>query len=158
MYSRSMRESDVRQLQEQLKAFQRRQRKEWSSPDGLTQTAVRVLGAIARQPGASQPGLIVDDLNLSSSNVAAALRELESRGLITRTKDKRDTRRTNIELTPVGSAVVKGSRHERDGWLARAIRAVLDEDQQRLLLKAGGLLDKLSQFDGDADSSDVVAS
>jgi DNA-binding MarR family transcriptional regulator len=153
-----MREADVRHIQEQLKALQRRQRREWASPDGLTQTTLRVMGSIARHPEACQPGLISDDLGLSSSNVAAALRELESRGLITRSKDRRDTRRTNIALTPTGTAVVEGSRIERDGWLARAIDAVLDQDQQDLLLEAGMILEKLSRFDGKADASDVVAS
>jgi DNA-binding MarR family transcriptional regulator len=153
-----MQETDVRRLQEQLKAFQRRQRRDWASPHGLTQTAVRVVGSIARSPDDCQPGLIADDLGLTSSNVAASLRELESRGLITRSKDSRDTRRTNIRLTPAGEAVVESSRNDRDGWLSQAIDAVLDEKQQALLLEAGMLLEHLSQFDGKADSSDVIAS
>lgn len=153
-----MHESDIRHLQEQLKALQRRQRKEWSSDDGLTQTAVRVIGSIARQPKGSQPSLISDDLGLPSSNVAAVLRELESRGLIARTKDVRDTRRTNIHLTPSGKALVESSRDERDGWLSRAINAVLSDDQQTTLIEAGLLLEKLSRFDGAAKSSDAVAS
>ncbi|MBT2504270.1 MarR family winged helix-turn-helix transcriptional regulator [Curtobacterium sp. ISL-83] len=153
-----MREADVRRLQEQLKAFHRRQRKEWSSPEGLTQTAVRVIGSIARQPEGSQPGLVSDDLGLASSNVAAALRELESRGLVTRTRDVQDTRRTNLHLTVAGEALVASSRDERDDWLSRAIDAVLDDNQQAVLLEAGLLLEKLSQYDVIAGSTDGVAS
>lgn len=148
-----MRENDVRRFQEQLKALQRRQRREWTSPAGLTETGVRVLGSIARHPDGSQPGLIADDLGLTSSNVAAALRELEARGLITQAKDERDSRRTNISPTPAGTTVVGSSRNERYGWLARAIDAVLDEDQQTLLSEAGMLLERLSRFDGTADPS-----
>jgi DNA-binding MarR family transcriptional regulator len=152
-----MHETDVRRLQEQLKAFQRRQRRDWSSPGGLTHTTVRVVGSIARLPEGCQPGQISDDLGVTSSNVAAALRELESRGLITRSKDTRDTRRTNIRLTAAGEALVERSRNARDGWLSQAIDAVLDKDQQVLLLEAGMLLEKLSGFDGKAGSSDLIA-
>lgn len=153
-----MQEADVRRFQEQLKALQRRQRREWTSPAGLTETAVRVLGSIARRPAGSQPGLIADDLGLTSSNVAAALRELEARGLITRAKDEQDSRRTNLRPTPAGTTVVASSRNERYGWLARAIDAVLDDDQQAQLLEAGMLLEQLSRFEGTAHSPDVVGS
>ncbi|MCW2528371.1 MAG: marr-Family protein [Pseudonocardiales bacterium] len=102
--------------------------------------------------------MIAHDLGLTSSNVAAALRELDARGLITRSKDERDSRRTNLRLTPSGTTVVADNRSERVEWLARAIDAVLDEDQQALVLEAGMLLEKLSRFDGTADPSAVVTS
>jgi DNA-binding MarR family transcriptional regulator len=152
-----MRETEVRRLQEQLKSFQRRQRRDWNSPGGLTQTAARVVGAIARLPDACSPGMISDDLGLTSSNVAAVLRELATRDLITRSKDAGDTRRTNIHFTTAGEALVKSSRNERDGWLSQAIDALLDADQQALLLEAGVLLERLSRFDGKAGPPDSVA-
>jgi DNA-binding MarR family transcriptional regulator len=153
-----MDEADVRRLREQLNTFQRRQRRLLVAHDGLTQTAVRVLGSIARGPDGSQPGLIADELGLTSSNVAAALRELEIRHLITRSKDERDARRINLHLTPAGGAVVGTSRNERDGWLSKAIDAVLDQDQQAKLLEAGTILEQLSRFDGTAGPPDAVGS
>jgi DNA-binding MarR family transcriptional regulator len=159
MYSRRMQRSEVRRLQEQLKSLERRSRKEWVTPDGLTQTMVPVLGSIARRPGGSQPGIIADELSMTTSNVAAALRQLESRGLILRSRDEHDSRRTNLVLTEAGRAVVGDSRNDRDEWLSAAIDARLDADEQALLIEAGRLLERLSKFDAPTvAASDHVAS
>lgn len=148
--------TEVRRLQEQLKALERRSRKEWVAPDGLTRAMVPVLGSIARRPNDVQPGVIAEELSMTTSNVAAALRQLESRGLILRSRDERDTRRTNIALTEVGRAVVGDSRNDRDKWLSAAIDAVLDAEQQALLIEAGRLLERLANFEG--STADATAS
>lgn len=142
-----MDEIDVRLLQAQLKAFQHRQRAERVPVAGLSSSAVRVLGAVARRADGCQPGHIVEELQMTTSNVAAALRELESGGFIHRRKDGADARRVNILLTDAGRKLVAESRAARDSWLSDAIAALLDEDEQATLLTAGVLLERLSQLD-----------
>lgn len=142
-----MNDSEVRQLQTQLKSFQRRQRAERLPVAGLSSTAVKVLGAIARS-GGCQPGQVVDELQMTTSNVAAALRELDAIDVVRRRKDTTDGRRVNVELTDAGRRLVDENRATRDSWLADAIDAVLDEDEQQILLAAGSLLARLARVEG----------
>lgn len=146
MYHRHMDETDVRMLQARLKALQRRLRAERIPVAGLSGSAVRVLGTVART-GELQPGQIVDELQMTTSNVAAALRELDAVGVIQRRKDEVDARRVNITLTDAGERLLAENRAARDGWLADAIDALLDDDEQATLRAAGVLLERLARFD-----------
>ena len=141
-----MDETDVRMLQARLKAFQRRQRAERIPVAGLSSSAVRVVGTIART-GGCQPGQIVDELQMTTSNVAAALRELDAVNVIQRRRDEGDARRVNVTLTDVGERLVAENRAARDSWLADAIDALLDDDEQATLWAAGVLLERLARFD-----------
>ena len=64
----------VRQLRRQMTLLQRRLRHELSPRHGLSRSALKVLSAIARTPDVS-PRDVSDELQMTSSNVAAALRE-----------------------------------------------------------------------------------
>jgi DNA-binding MarR family transcriptional regulator len=142
-----MNDEEVRILQERLNALRRRQRREQVPVGGLTQSAVRVLGAILRAGGASQPAQLADETSMTSSNVAAALRELEAQALIVRQRDEDDARRVNVRLTPAGSAMITETRGIRRAWLSKAIDAVLDEREQRVLAEAGELIGRLAEYD-----------
>ncbi len=128
----------------QMKLLQRRLHRELVSVAGVSRSAVGVLGAVARLPEGVQPRQLADELQMTSSNVAAALRELEAGGLISREKDLADARRVLVFLTDRGNAVVASSRNERDTWLGQAMEA-LDEDEQRVLLAAGRLMQRLAE-------------
>ena len=108
---------------------------------------MQVLGAIARLPEGSQPHVVAHELQMTSSNVAAALRELEAGGFISRERDLADARRVLVHVTESGNALVAGTRSERDTWLGRAIEALLDDEDQRLLLAAGHLMQRLAQYE-----------
>jgi DNA-binding MarR family transcriptional regulator len=85
---------------------------------------------------------------MTSSNVAAALRELETAELIRRQRDDPDdARRVRVFVTKHGAAAVADFRHERDTWLGRAVEAVLSDDEQRVLLAAGQLLQRLAEYE-----------
>ncbi|MDQ2896053.1 MAG: MarR family transcriptional regulator [Actinomycetota bacterium] len=134
----------VREFRMQMKLLQRRLHRELVSVAGVSRSAVGVLGAVARLPEGVQPRQLADELQMTSSNVAAALRELEAGGLISREKDLADARRVLVFLTDRGNAVVASSRNERDTWLGQAMEA-LDEDEQRVLLAAGRLMQRLAE-------------
>ncbi|MCW2525076.1 MAG: hypothetical protein JWO63_3411 [Frankiales bacterium] len=114
---------------------------------GLSRTAMQVLGAIGRLPAGSQPRQVADELLMTSSNVAAALRELEARGVISRQKDPTDARQVRLSVTAHGERLLADFRSERDSWLGRAVEAVLSEDEQRVLLSAGPLLQRLAEHE-----------
>jgi DNA-binding MarR family transcriptional regulator len=77
-------------------------------------------------------------------SMAQTLAELESARLIARRPDPTDRRRIHIELTHQGRERVLEERGKREGWLAAAIAAELDPDEQRTLLAAVPLLRRLS--------------
>ncbi|MBB1154697.1 MULTISPECIES: MarR family winged helix-turn-helix transcriptional regulator [Amycolatopsis] len=142
-----MRDDEIERLRTQVKLLQRRLRREGMPVTGLTLTAFAVLGAIARSPETAQPRLLAEQLTMSSPNVSAALRELAADDLIARTKDPDDARKVRIVLTGRGREVVARSRRERDSWLGRAITALLDDEEQRVLRAAGELMERLAGYE-----------
>jgi DNA-binding MarR family transcriptional regulator len=139
-----MKDNDLNRLLGQLRALQRRQRRERPPIEGLSRSAVRVLGAVARSDGGAQPTQIGVELVMTSSNVAAGLRELTREGLVSRLADEADTRRVNITLTPAGERVVADNRATRDIWLIEAMRDLLTNEEEDVLLAAGATLERLA--------------
>ena len=77
--------------------------------------------------------------------MAQTLAELETAGLIERRRDPADGRRIQIELTEEGRARVLEGRGRREDWLAAAVAAELSPEEQRTLLAAVPLLQRLSR-------------
>ena len=76
-------------------------------------------------------------------SMAQTVAELETEGLVARRPDPSDRRQTLIELTPAGHAKVRELRSRGEGWLASAIAAELNADEQQELLRAIPLLQRL---------------
>ena len=147
-----MKDEEVREFRGQLKLLQRRLRSEFFPVPGLSRTALHVLYAVGRVPTGAQPRLVAEELTMTSSNVAAALRELEAAELIVRQKDPTDARRVHLSVTARGSAVMSDLRSERDTWLGRAVEAVLSPDEQQVLMAAGQLLQRLAEYEQDVSA------
>ena len=133
-----------------MRMLGRRLRRELPPVDGVSRSAVQVLRVVARGPEPS-PGDVAQRLRMTSSNVAAALRELESAGLVRRVRDPEDGRRVQLSLTAGGAAAVSCVHAERDTWFGRAIEAVLDDDELRTLLHAGDLMQRLAEYEDEGD-------
>jgi len=78
-------------------------------------------------------------------SMAQTLAELQAAGLIARRPDSGDRRRVQIQLTEQGRELVLEERGKREGWLAAAIAAELSAEEQRTLLAAVPLLQRLSR-------------
>jgi DNA-binding MarR family transcriptional regulator len=137
-------DEDVTRLRGQLSLLQRRLRREVTPVEGLSRPAIGVLAAIARLPESPRPRQVADELRMTSSNVAAALRELERHGFVRRDRDPADARGVRLRLSDSGAGVVRTVHRERDTWLGRAIEELLDAEEQRTLLAAGALLERLA--------------
>ncbi|MBN2975548.1 MarR family transcriptional regulator [Pseudomonas fluorescens] len=111
-----------------------------------TWSQMLVLSAIDQMDGMATPSKIAEAENIRSSNLAALLKDLETRDLITRTPDTEDRRRTWIGLSDQGRHVLQASRKRRDEWLAEAVDACLTATERKQLEAAGLLMDKLSQY------------
>jgi DNA-binding MarR family transcriptional regulator len=140
----------------QVKGLQRRLRQEVPPLLGLSRSALQVLAAVSRKPEIS-PREVATDLQMTSSNVAASLREVEAGGFLERRKDPSDARRARLSLTAEGADAVARMRNERDTWLGRAIDAVLTAEEQRTLEAAGRLMERLSRFEPAAAPAVVSA-
>jgi DNA-binding MarR family transcriptional regulator len=139
-----MDEGELRELQSHLRALQAQFRRSLPPVEGVSRTAVRVLGVVARaQDAGARPGRIAEELAMTSSNVAAALRELEQAGYIARRRDAGDGRRISAVLTPRGAETVDAHRALRVGGLREAIEVALTPAEQRQLTAVIPLLGRI---------------
>jgi DNA-binding MarR family transcriptional regulator len=148
-----MEDDALRRFRTQMRMLGRRLRRELPSVRGVSRSAVQVLRVVARGPEPS-PSDVAEKLRMTSSNVAAALRELESAGLVRRGRDPEDGRRVRLSITVAGADAISCVHAERDTWLGRATAALLTADEQIMLLRAGELMQRLAEFeDARADDS-----
>ncbi|BBZ43714.1 MarR family winged helix-turn-helix transcriptional regulator [Mycobacterium parmense] len=141
-----MEDADIERLRKQLKLLQRRLRREGQPAEGVSRSALLVLAAATAAAGDVHPRYLANRLEMTSSNVAAALRELETAGLVIRAKDPLDGRQIRIQVTDQGRAVNARRRGERHSWLGRAIVSQLDEEEQQLLRTAGELIERIAGY------------
>ena len=85
--------------------------------------------------------------NVRPQSMAYTLTGLESQGLGTRDPDPNDGRQTLVSLAAKGRTVLEEERRRRDGWLAEAIRTRLTAKEQRQLLEAIPLLQRLAELE-----------
>ncbi len=81
---------------------------------------------------------------VTPQSMGATLARLEGGGHISRASDPDDLRRSTISIAERGRQALKAGRDARQGWLASAIDATLDAEEQRELLSAIGLLRRVS--------------
>jgi DNA-binding MarR family transcriptional regulator len=84
---------------------------------------------------------------MTSPNIAAALRSLESQGLVSRRKDPDDGRKAFIDMTPRGRKVIAEARRSWRAWLRDTIEYALTDSERTLLFRAGDLLQRLAEDD-----------
>jgi DNA-binding MarR family transcriptional regulator len=118
----------------------RRLRAEYSFP--VAQASV--LSRLDRE-GAQTTSALAAAERVRPQSMAQTLAELETTGLIERHPDAGDRRRIQIDLTPLGRERVLEERGRREDWLAAAIAAELNPEEQRTLLAAVPLLERLTR-------------
>jgi len=102
-----------------------------------------VLGRLDREGPQGTSDLAAAE-RVRPQSMAQTIGDLEADGLITRSADPNDGRRTLIELSPAGREALKADRLNREGWLAQAIADELSADEQEVLARAVELLKRLS--------------
>jgi DNA-binding MarR family transcriptional regulator len=147
--------SDVTRLRMQVMSFTRRLRRE-ASDDAQSWAQLSLLGAIDRHGRHATPSGLAAAEGMRSSNLAAALRELDARGLISRTPDIEDRRKTRVALTDAGRRLLHDNRARRERWLSGAIQACLTAEERDMLFAAGTLLERITAHAG-ADPEPIDA-
>lgn len=122
----------------------RRRLREVSNEGALSASQTSVLARVARGEADTAAALAAAE-GVRPQSVAANLDALTALGLIARTADPSDGRRSVVALTPAGHERWAGDRAARQEWLARTLRGRLTDDELRTVLAATALLDRVLQ-------------
>jgi DNA-binding MarR family transcriptional regulator len=136
---------DITRFRTQFMNLSRRLRREARSDD-RSWARLLLLGAIERAGDAATPSSLARSESMRSSNLAAALRELEADGLIRRTPDAEDRRRVRVRLTEAGRRLLHANIARRERWLTEAIERSLTARERARLIAAGALLDRIAAY------------
>ena len=117
----------------------RRLRREHRFP--LTQAAV--LGYLDRDGPAGISALAARE-HVRPQSMAGTVDSLAAAGLVARSPDPSDGRKTLISLTESGRATIAADRAQREGWLADAIERDLSAAERDVLAQASELLRRLA--------------
>ena len=105
-----MENEDVARLRKQVKALYRYLQSSLPSISGLSLTTLHILATLDRASDAMRPGQLATELDMTDSNVAAALRILESKNLVLRQCDPNDGRKAFIYVTEDGRSIATQMR------------------------------------------------
>jgi DNA-binding MarR family transcriptional regulator len=103
-----------------------------------------VLGRLDREGTKSIGDLAIAE-RVRPQSMTQTISDLEAEGLIARHADPDDGRRILVELTARGSQTLAADRRQREGWLARAIAEDLSAQEQKVLIQAVSLLQRLAE-------------
>jgi DNA-binding MarR family transcriptional regulator len=132
--------------------LQRRMRAE--APPGLPAAKLSVLAHLERAQDLLTPGDLAAAERVKPQSVSRVVAELETEGLVTRTRDARDARQFRISITDAGSAALHADAHERNVWLADAMILELSPVERRVMRGAADLMDRLADVDRIAPVAD----
>jgi DNA-binding MarR family transcriptional regulator len=102
-----------------------------------------VLGRLDRE-GTMSIGDLAAAERVRPQSMAQTVADLQADGLIARSPDPGDGRRTLVALTEQGLRALQADRRQREGWLARAIAEDLSPAERQLLARATALLSRLA--------------
>jgi DNA-binding MarR family transcriptional regulator len=106
---------------------------------GLSAQDAMLLGHIRKHPGVGVSGL-ADLERTSRPTMSAHVKRLEAAGLVARSGDADDGRRSGLAITPAGARKLDIIRRERNDWLAARLARVADADRETLAQAAPALL------------------
>lgn len=111
----------------------------------LSLTHAAVLGRLDRDGPQCTVDLAAAE-RVRPQSMGQTLAELEANDLVSRRRDPTDGRRTLLELTDRGRAVLVEDRARRDGWLTEVIDADFSAQEQQVLEHAVRLLARLTEL------------
>jgi DNA-binding MarR family transcriptional regulator len=104
-----------------------------------------VLGRLHGDGPATQAALAAAE-HVRQQSMAATLGALGALGLLERTGDPADGRRTLISLSDLGDKTVRGVRRHRNEWLAETLAREFTAEERATVDRALPLLQRLAQL------------
>jgi DNA-binding MarR family transcriptional regulator len=130
------------ELRVALGALMRRLRQEGTIGD-FTRSQLAALGRLEREGPATLSELARAE-GVRPQSMAATVAVLEGSGLVSRTPDEHDGRKSVLHLTDAAREQFASGRLAREDWLFRAIRTRLTDDEQAGLPASIDLLRRLA--------------
>lgn len=130
------------ELRLQLGRLVRRGRAEDPRPQALT----AVLGLLARE-GALTTSELAGAQRVRPQSMARTVRALEDEGLVERSTDPTDGRKSPLMLTAQGHAALERERRRRTDWLTLALAEALDPQERQTIAAAVPLLARIVAWD-----------
>jgi len=84
---------------------------------------------------------------VTAQAMSQMLNNLEAQGYIKRTPLEDDKRKVQVSLSKEGARVLTEMRNIRAEWLARAMSALLNADEKKVLKQAAGIIQRLADYD-----------
>jgi DNA-binding MarR family transcriptional regulator len=110
---------------------------------GLSQQDVFLLSHIRKHPGVGVSAL-ADAEQTSRPTMSLHVKRLEAAGLVARTEDAQDARRSGLTVTPAGAKKLEAIRRQRNDWLAARLARLTSAERERLAAAAEPLLKLVS--------------
>jgi DNA-binding MarR family transcriptional regulator len=85
--------------------------------------------------------------HVTQQAIAQSLATLENRGLVTKSRDPGDGRKSLVGSTKSGQALVAGIKASREAWLNRAIAAAVKPDERAALETTIEILQRIADVD-----------
>lgn len=114
--------------------------------DGVMRGEIFVIIYIAQNGRSVLPSEISNAMGISTARIAAALNNLEKKGLITRQIDVSDRRKILVDLTPAGKALAEEHRLMALKTTTRMLELLGEQDAKELVRIMVRLTDLMPQF------------
>ena len=101
---------------------------------GMSALDALLLGHVRKRPGVTASEL-ADIERMTRPSMSSHIKRLEAAGWITRSGDRADGRRADLQITAAGEAQLAAIRQSRNDWLAARL-ARLDPDARAALTAA----------------------
>ena len=102
-------------------------------PDMELMGQKQIMHVLAQNEDPVTPGALADACHVTSARIARALKQLEAQGLIVRTEDPEDGRRTLVSLTEKGQDFVAERKKRIGETMKEFCKELGAEDTQELL-------------------------
>ena len=129
-------------LRLQLGRLVRRGRAEDPQPQAVT----AVLGLLGRE-GLLTTSQLATAQRVRPQSMARTVRTLEAEGLVERSTDPQDARKSPLALTTRGNAALEQERRRRTDWLTLALGEALDPQEKETIAAAVPLLARIVAWD-----------
>ncbi|GHH86042.1 hypothetical protein GCM10018793_56440 [Streptomyces sulfonofaciens] len=117
---------------------------------GMTITQLSALQRLIDHGPMSGAALAASE-HLRPQSMWEVVAALGKEGLVSRGPDPTDGRKLLVAATDRGRAVVERVLTSREAWLTRAVEAVTDEREHRVLLEAAVLMKRLAEYAPEPD-------
>lgn len=113
---------------------------------GIPISQLAVLSRIIEEGPTTAAALAASE-HVTQQAIAQSLATLDRRGLVTKSRDPGDGRKSLVSATESGRALVGGVQASREAWLSRAIEAAVMPDERPALETTIQLLQRIADVD-----------